>query len=119
MSNNKWNFDQDMERKRFLDDVDRRGPPVLWIYQQTRRRPTSVYMSAAACAVQHRKRRLYVLVAPLGCDTLEKKELKNLMDNENGKLCFAGGQMLVTNWDRLQGELEHPKEHHGCIEAVT
>ena len=82
MSNSKWNFGQDVERQRFLDDVDRRGPLVLWTLTQTRRLSTSTPMSAAACAAQHRERRLHVLEAPLGCDIAEKRELKNLVDSK-------------------------------------
>ena len=38
VSRKKWDFSKEEERAKFLADVDRRGPPVLWVHCQSRRR---------------------------------------------------------------------------------
>ena len=79
VSRKKWDFSKEEERAKFLADVDRRGPPVLWVHCQTRRRADSTQLSVPTYTRQNRRRRFYVLQVPLGCDVDEKKELSKLL----------------------------------------
>ena len=107
VSSKKWDFTKkEVERVKFLEEVDRRGPPLLWVHCQSRRRQDSIWLSVAACARQNRRRRLYVLHVPLGCDGDEKNELLKLVDEANGKMCTMKSGRVVTNWDRMESELE-------------
>ena len=72
ISSKRWDFSKEVDRVKFLEDVDRRGPPLLWVHCQSRRRVDSTWLSVAACIRQSRRRRLYVLHVPLGCDQDEK-----------------------------------------------
>ena len=57
VSRKKWDFSKEEERAKFLADVDRPGPPVLWVHCQSRRRVDSTQLSVAACTRQNRRRR--------------------------------------------------------------
>ena len=93
VSRKKWDSSKEEERAKFLADVDRRGPPVLWVHCQSRRRADSTQLSVAACIRQNRRRRFHVLQVPLGCDA-------------NGKMCSMKSGTVLTNWNRRQAELE-------------
>ena len=106
VSRKKWDFSKEEERAKFLADVDRRGPPVLWVHCQSRRRADSTQLSVAACTRQNRRRRFYVLQVPRGCDVDEKKELSKPLGEVNGKMCSMKSGTVLTNWNRMQAELE-------------
>ena len=106
VSRKKWDFSKEEERAKFLADVDRRGPPVLLVHCQSRRRADSTQLSVAACTHQNRRRRFYVLQVPLGCDVDEKKELSKPLGEANGKMCSMKSGIVLTNWNRMQAELE-------------
>ena len=106
VSRKKWDFSKEEESAKFLEDVDRPGPPVSWVHCQCQRRPDSTHLSVAACTRQHRRRRPYVLHVPLGCDVDENKELEKLLDKAHGNMFLMRSGSVVTNWDRMQAELE-------------
>ena len=97
------------ERAKFLEDVDRRGPPVLWVRYPCQKRPDLTCFSIEASARQHRRHRPYVLHVPLGCNICENKQLEKLLDEANGKIYLMKSGSVVTNCDRIQTELE--REH--------
>ena len=37
ISSKRWDFFKEVDRVKFLEDVDRRGPPLLWVHCQSRR----------------------------------------------------------------------------------
>ena len=66
------------ERAKFLADVDRRGPPVLWVHCQ--KPETSRLDPVERCSLHSSKSSTsYVLQVPVGCDVDEKKELAKLL----------------------------------------
>ena len=97
----KWNFNKATERNKFLTELERRGPQVLWIQQQSCRLKDSVSMSAEACRIQAKRGQHFVMEVPVGCDATERSQLKKLTRDAAGRKYQANNMEVISNWDQL------------------